>query len=632
MRWIVFIALGCLLIWAGWPQTRSSVQAADTVQAADESRKPAAPVKSLIGRTIADFSLLRTDGTQFKLSDRKEPVLVAVFLGVECPLANLYFQRLVELANLAAGLPVAAVVINSNEQDTLPEVREQAQRHGATFPVLKDPGNKVADLFGATRTPECFVLDAERKVRYHGRIDDQYGFNFKRSKPTQTDLLNAVQALLASKPVPVPETPVEGCRIGRKRKPREKAEVTFHRDVLPILQNRCQQCHRRGELAPFDLAEYADVSNWAETIKEVVEARRMPPWLAHPEHGTFVNDASLPAEELSTLVRWVDQGAPEGDARQAPSPPQWQTGWNIGEPDAVFTMPTAFQVSTQGTIDYQHVAVSEVFTEDKWVQAVECRAGNPAVVHHILALLHDPTNEKQSQNGLRGGFFAAAAPGTMFQVFPPGQAKKIPKGSQLVLQLHYTANGTAQEDRSKVGVIYSKEPPQHEIRTYALADPKFKIPPGDGDYTRSRTITLPVDLEITELFPHLHLRGKSFEFRAKYPAGYENGREQVLLQVPRWDFNWQLTYRFQQPLKLPRGTQLTIKAVWDNSAGNPNNPDHRQSVGWGDQTWNEMFVGYANYIVPAELAAIERLQGTRKYPAVEARPATRVTEKPAAGQ
>ena len=601
--------LACWAIWsASDPQRSFSGTGERTTPAATAPRvgeKPAAPQDPVIGSTISGFKLVRTDDTLFQMADQKQQVLIVAFVGVECPLANLYFPRLNELAEQFKNQSVGILAINSNAQDSLPQLRAQVFRHKAMFPVLKDAGNRVADLFQASRTPEAFVLDAARKVCYRGPIDDQYGYRVRRQSPGRTYVVDAVTAVLAGQPVQTTTVAVEGCHIGRKPAPRAdapapqlSARVTWYRDVLPIVQTHCQECHRAGEIGPFALKDYDEVSNWAETIKEVVLEKRMPPWTADPAHGEFINDPSLTPEEVNTLVAWVDNGAPAGDPATAPAERQFHDGWNIGQPDAIFSMPRSFKIKSNGNVSYQYFVVSEVFTEDKWVQAVECRPGNRAVVHHILALLDTPGKRRSRQNGLDRGFFAASAPGSSHVIFPEGQAKRIPAGSQIVFQVHYTPNGTEQEDLSSMGVVFAKGPPRQEVHTYGLAYPHFLIRAGEADHVETHSIRLPADLEVTTLFPHLHLRGKSFEYRVEFP----DGRKQVLLSVPRWDFNWQQHFRFKQPVFLPRGAKLTITAHWDNSADNPNNIFPLTDVHWGDQTWEEMFIGYADYVTPLPAA------------------------------
>jgi hypothetical protein len=493
---------------------------------------------------------------------------------------------------------VAFVAVNSNAQDTLEQTRAQAKANGLSFPVLKDAGNVVADLFGAERTPEVFVLDVERKLRYRGMLDDQYGYRERRTKPTKTYVVDAVDALLRSGTISVAETPVLGCHIGRVTKASETAKLSYYRDVLPILQSRCQQCHRKGEIGPFALTDYEVVRNWGPTIRDAVTERRMPPWPADRKIGTFSNDVSLSDQELKALTQWVDEGCPQGDAAEKPAVRQFVDGWNIGKPDLVFKMPETFHVPATGVIDYKHFIVSPVFTKDTWVQAVECRFGNRSVVHHMLVLLDYPKDHSRSQDGLINGFFAAGAPGSTYFTFPKGYAKKIPKGTRLRFQMHYTPNGAPGEDLSKFGMVLAKGNSLREVQTFALGKPDILIPAGDADHMEWASQPVPSDITLTTLMPHLHVRGKSFAFFLERP----NGERVPLLSVPRWDFNWQYQYQLSEPLTVPRGSKLVVEAHWDNSENNPNNILPLVDARFGEQTFDEMFIGYINAIPPKTVA------------------------------
>ncbi len=482
--------------------------------------------------------------------------MVVAFLGVECPLANLYYPRLVELATKYGEKSVAFVAINSNAQDTLDAVHKQARVNKATFPVLKDAGTSIAKQFGAERTPEVFVLDRERVVRYHGMIDDQYGYRQRRSQPTKNYVTDAVDALLEAKAVSVAETPLQGCHIGRIQKVADSAHSSFYRDVLPVLQNRCQQCHRKGEIGPFALKDFAEVRDWGPTIREAVAERRMPPWPADPHFGKFSNDMSLSDAEIATITKWVDEGCPEGNPAEKPPERKFVDGWNIGKPDRIFKMEQPFHVPATGVVGYQEIYASPVFMQDTWVQAVECRFGNRSVVHHMLVLLDFPHDHSKSQDGLQRGFFAAGAPGSTYFTFPKGYAKKIPKGARLRFQMHYTPNGTASEDQSKFGVILAKEK-QREVQTYALGKLDINIPAGDADHVETAVQAVNGDVILTTLMPHLHVRGKSFTFTVVRP----NGKKETLLSVPRWDFNWQPQYQLVKPVVLTKGSQIIVERI-----------------------------------------------------------------------
>jgi peroxiredoxin len=565
-----------------------------------------------VGAVIPAFSSSATDNTTFHSADHKEQVLVVAFLGVECPLANLYAPSLAELAKHYQGKSVAFIAVNSNAQDTLEQTRAQARNNGLTFPVLKDAGNVVADLFGAERTPEVFVLDAQRTVRYRGMLDDQYGYRERRSAPTKKYVANAVDALLKSETVPLAETQVQGCHIGRVTKASETAKTSYYRDVLPILQKRCQQCHRKGEIGPFALSDYEVVRNWGPTIRDAVSERRMPPWPADRKIGTFSNDISLSDQEIKAITEWVDDGCPEGDNAEKPPAKQFVDGWNIGKPDRTFNMPETYHVPATGVIEYKNFVVSPAFTKDTWVQAVECRFGNRSVVHHMLVLLDFPKDHARSQDGLTNGFFAAGAPGSTYFTFPKGYAKKIPKGARLRFQMHYTPNGTAGEDLSKFGIVLAKGNSFREVQTFALGKPDILIPAGDADHVEFASQPVPAEITLTTLMPHLHVRGKSFAFFLERP----NGQREPLLSLPRWDFNWQYQYELAEPLTIPKGSKLVVEAHWDNSANNPNNIFPLVDATFGEQTFDEMFIGYINAI-PAKLVAdagrpVQRQRGPRK--------------------
>jgi mono/diheme cytochrome c family protein len=381
--------------------------------------------------------------------------------------------------------------------------------------------------------------------------------------------------------------------------------VTYCNQIARLVQSRCQQCHRPGQAAPFSLLKYEDARHWAETIKEVTTERRMPPWFADRGVGKFANDRSLGDQEIATIAEWVDAGCPKGDERDLPSPREFAEGWTIGKPDVVFTMEKEYAVPATGVVPYRYFLIPTNFDEDKWVQAVELHAGSPQVVHHILMQVRAPgegTRERRARDPLTAddqralGYFAAMAPGSIPPVFPPGFGKKIPKGAQILFQMHYTPNGTAQNDRSSVGLIFAKEPVHTEVRTRGIFNQFFVIPPdADGHEVTSRYL-LPQDSVVIGMMPHMHLRGKSFEYTVAHP----DGRSEKLLSVPRYDFNWQLTYDLAEPLRLSKGATIHCKAQFDNSTANKANPDPTKRVTWGDQTWNEMMIGYINYYVPGQ--------------------------------
>jgi hypothetical protein len=388
---------------------------------------------------------------------------------------------------------------------------------------------------------------------------------------------------------------------------------TYYKHVLPILQASCQGCHRPGEAAPMSFLTYKETRPWAKAIREAVLTRKMPPWLADPHYGKFANDRSLTQAQIDTLAAWAAAGAVEGNPKDAPPPVPFVTGWAIGKPDVVFEMPNEFDVPASGTIAYQYIVIPSGFTQDRWVQIAEARPGNRRLVHHIIAFVRPPGSrwlqdarpgvpfvptrtQRESRNPREEGnsdvtgteLLVGFAPGLPPTQLPPGQAKLVRAGSDFVFQMHYTANGRPASDRSRIGLIFAKEPPRERIYTTNAANSKFVIPAGDAHYKVDSSIEIAQDTRLIDLMPHMHLRGKDFEYRAVYPTG----ETQVLLRVPRYDFNWQLYYYPQEPIVLPKGTRIECTAHFDNSPNNPANPDPTQEVRWGDQSWQEMMIGW----------------------------------------
>lgn len=383
---------------------------------------------------------------------------------------------------------------------------------------------------------------------------------------------------------------------------KQDAPVTFYRDVLPVIQKNCQSCHRAGEAAPMALGTYAQVRPWAKAIKASVLARKMPPWFADPAYGKFHNERRLSDGEIQKIAAWVDAGAPEGKANDAPAQAEFVEGWNIGKPDVEIAMPAAYEVPQSGTVDYTYVIVPTGLKEDAWVQAAEVRPGARSVVHHVIAFVREPGSKwfrnyepgvafVPKKGGGEGGsseLLVGYAPGLPPAVLEPGRAKLLKAGSDIVFQLHYTTNGKAASDRTKVGLVFAKAPPRERVMTLAAMNQKFVIPAGAANHAVDSQFTLRSEAKLVGLMPHMHLRGKDFVYNAVYPTG----ERETLLRVPKYDFNWQLWYYLDQPKTLPKGTRIECTAHFDNSANNPANPDATKEVKWGDQSWEEMMIGW----------------------------------------
>jgi hypothetical protein len=387
---------------------------------------------------------------------------------------------------------------------------------------------------------------------------------------------------------------------------------TFNKDVLPILQKNCQSCHRPGEVAPMSLLSYTDARPWAKAIKAAVATRKMPPWFADPQTGHFSNERKLTQEQIGVIVAWADNGAPEGDARDRPAPLQFVDGWNV-KPDLVVEMPNEFHVQAAGAIEYQYMLVKgNFFPEDVWVSAAEMRPGNSKVVHHgevwvvppgskwmadAIPGVSYPQSEMKKQPGDDIDILGKFNPGVGAQSFVLGDsAKFVPKGSNLVFEIHYTAIGQPTTDRTKVGIVFAKGP--HTTRYFTSYGPtagNLVIPAGDGNAEVVSEMTMQAEATLLYVQPHMHLRGKDYELRVIYPTG-----ESETVFKGRFDFNWQLGYYLEKPLVLPKGTRVVGISHFDNSPNNPFNPDPAKQIVWGLQNWEEMSNAFLGLVFDAQ--------------------------------
>jgi peroxiredoxin len=539
-------------------------------------------------RTVDGFRLQEFRGDSHALVDARDRKLVVLaFLGVECPLAAQYAPRLAELARSFGPKGVAFYAIDANRQDGAMAMGRFANANDLPFPFLKDLGNELADRLGIERTPEVLLLDAKRTIRYRGRIDDQFALGIHRTSPTRRDLAIALEELLAGREVSIARTDPVGCRIGRVHPP-GRGGVTYARHIEPILRKRCVACHRAGEIAPFALTSYEQAAGWAETIAEVVRDGRMPPWHASQEYGRFRNDPHLTDEEKRMIAAWVSDGAPEGVAGPPIGPaPLAEGGWRIPKPDLVIELPTAVAVPATGVLPYRYFVIDPGLDHDVWVRASQVRPGNAAVLHHLVVFVLPPG--QRGINPVDADFLAAYSPGMPPRELPAGTAKVLPSGARLLVQAHYTPRGTPQTDRSVIGLAFADPATIHKRMTsIAVINDQFRIPAGAPDFRAVAEHRFNQDYILYALLPHMHLRGKSFRFEAAYP----DGRREILLDVPRYEFDWQNAYILERPKPMPEGTIIRCIARFDNSADNPNNPDPGRVVGFGEQTDDEMLIGY----------------------------------------
>lgn len=564
-----------------------------------------------IGKKVGALVFQDLSGKRHTSADwRTAKAVVFLFLSTECPVSHAYTPRLIALAREYAPRGVHWFGVNANYQESVGRVLRDAEERGFPFPIVKDRDCRLTDRLGARMTPEAVVLDGTGRIRYRGRIDDEKD----AAKVRSHDLRAALTALLAGKPVPRAETVAFGCAIRRAPAPLPvaKADVTFTRDVAPILQRHCQGCHRPGDIGPFSLLTYEQAAAWADDIRRVASARTMPPWKAAPDFGEIDGARRLSDAEIATLARWAHLGAPKGDPRQMPPPRKFPIGWALGKPDMILEPEEAYHLEAEGRDVYRHFILPVVFEEEKWVTAMEVQPGNRAVVHHVIAYL-DPEGKSlaldaadpgpgYSTSGGGPGFFPALwlggwAPGNTPRFAPPGTATRIPAGSRIVLQVHYHKNGKPETDRTRIGLHFAKGPVERRLRVAPVLNLGLEIPAGAERHEVTARLRIPVDVHVYGAMPHMHLLGREMKVTATLP----DGTEKPLVWVPDWDFRWQETYWFKQPISLRRGTLVQLTAYYDNSEKNPNNP-HRppRVVRWGEETTDEMCIAFLIYTVDSE--------------------------------
>lgn len=558
------------------------------------------------------FSARTVSGDQLSVTPQQDQLTVVCFLGAECPMARIYAPRLQAMAVEFRNRGVQFVGINSNRQDSFAEIKRYVDDHGVTFPFVRDKDNVIADQFQAKRTPEVFLLSSKLQLVYQGRIDDQYEPGINRNSPKRSDLRIAIQETLSGNPVTLAKTRATGCLIGKvtgtTRTQIVENDITYHKHVISVLQQHCLECHRDGEIGPFAMDGYGDVAGWADTMLETIDNGRMPPWHANPAHGDFLNSRTMSAADKQLLRDWVAGGLKEGDATDAPAAMQYTKGWRLdGEPDQVIAMrDRPFVVPEDGVVEYQYFVVDPGFTEDKWISGAQVIPGSRAVVHHAIVFVRPPDGQ-----GIPGvGWLGAYVPGQQLVSLQPGRARRIPAGSRFVFQMHYTPNGQQQNDITKVGLKFAAEKDvTHEVFTLIALNQEFEIPPNaDRHVVQAKVPWLPPQAELLAATPHMHYRGKSFRLFGS------DDDSSVLLDVPGYDFNWQHTYALKEPIPLDNLPQLRFDAAFDNSAGNPFNPDPKQWVTWGDQTWEEMAVAFF------EVSQPRKLRKTKQNRSIDATP------------
>lgn len=601
---------------AGIINSDGSVQkAAPVAEPRPDPRRSSVPMASAaahgVGRLVPDFEFMDLAGQLHRLADFSvNRATVIAMTSTSCPMSRKYLPSLVQLSQQYSEQGVQFILVNCVASDSIAGMKEAARLLHETSIYVVDEDERFLHHPGAVSTTDVFVLDAARTVVYHGAVNDQYGIGYARDEPQHHWLRDALEDVLADRRVAVAATSAPGCLLEPDQPVKETASVTWHGRVSRIMQQHCQTCHHEGAVGPFPLMTYQEVSAHAAMIREVVETKRMPPWLAEDvsePHPGWANDRSLAAADRHDLLAWLNGGRPEGDPQDAALPLQWNAGWQMGRPDRIVQIPESKVVRAEGEMPYEYAFVKWTSEEDTWVQGYEVRPTDISVVHHVIVEVLEPGTRRRMGGDGAGAYWAAYVPGNAAIMYPDGYGRRIPAGSTIQFQLHYQPNGTATTDQTELGLYLSKSVPEREVRTIAVANPRISIPAGAAAHVETFSREVPRDMPILGLMAHMHVRGTAFQIELDRRDGTD---PMMLLNIPRYDFNWQLRYAPAGPVVLPRGSRLQLTAVYDNSTANPANPNPQQSVKWGDQTSDEMMIGYVETWVPVGTPPEARTRGS----------------------
>ncbi len=560
-----------------------------------------------VGQVVPPISFHDLSGQTIRLEKRLERGPVAfVFLSTTCPLAKRYIERLKRLHTAYAARGATLIGVFSNGDETAAGIREFAVAACLPFPVTRDVSGYIAKKLGASMTPQVLLVGEGRRLLYRGAIDDHRYENRVRKRYLDA----ALSAALAKRKIETPETKALGCSI-HLAQDIERKDVTYTGHIARILQDNCQSCHRPGEVGPFPLTNYEEARRWRREIKAYTAKRLMPPWKAAPGFGQFRNDSSLSREEISLIAKWVDAGAPRGHLGDMPPAPIFSEGWALGEPDMVVEMPEEYTIGPEGEDDYRHFVIPYEADRDRFVQAVDVRPGNRATVHHVIAFIDtsgkarelDAADEGPGYTMFGGTGFKPAsviggwAPGNFPVKALPGTGRWLPRKCDIVLQVHYYRTGLEERDQTKLGIYLTREERPVRVRSGIVANRDFTIPADASDYQIRASLKVEEPVYAFSVTPHMHLLGKAMKVTATLP----DGTISPLVRIDDWDFNWQATYHFKELIHFPAGTRIDVVGTFDNSAGNPHNPnDPPAEISWGEKTTDEMCIAFVGWLKDAE--------------------------------
>ncbi|BBM85984.1 redoxin domain-containing protein [Candidatus Uabimicrobium amorphum] len=546
--------------------------------------------------TVEDFALLDHEGKHHELYKYKHfPAVVLFSHGVGCPIVR---HSLLSLQDLQKKYPqVAFLMLNANPQDNREDIRQEMQKFQSTIPVLKDPTQLIAQELKITRTGEALVIDPQTwEIVYRGPISDRLGYETQKVGKVQNFVNTALHALLNKQKIDIVPTEVKGCAINMQDNLSIKSQkISYTKDIVPILKNKCLECHQNNGIGPWAMTSYKKIKGWSEMIKEVVLTKRMPPWTADAHYGKFSNDTSLSVQEMRTLVHWINSGSPV-DGNEDPlvklHSKVAKQDWREGEPDVLLKLKPQ-KVPSTGVMDYIRYKEQVPFEEDTWIRGVDIRPGEREVMHHMIIYIYPPKDpnmdeKKQKKHKI---YLCGYAPGSGADMFPENTGVLVKKGSKFEFELHYTTSGRSVVDHSQIAFYLHKEKPQREFKVGAAYDVKIRIPANDPNHEVVASHTFKRDVTLYGLSPHMHYRGKSMTFTAIYP----DKSQEILLAVPNYRFDWQTGYTLSQPKTIPKGTKLVCSGAFDNSKYNEYNPDPEKEVRWGEQSWEEMYIGFFLY-------------------------------------
>lgn len=540
-------------------------------------------------KRLDNFSLYdHTGAFQNLYYNTDQKALVLFIQGNGCPIARKALPELKRIQEAYGDKDVLFWMLNSNLQDTRAAIRREAEKYDIQMPILVDETQLVGKNLGLTRTAEVLVVDTNTwTIAYRGPINDRIGYESERPKAGKNYLRDALDNILAGKEVRPKVVPPRGCLITFEK----PQPVTYTEHVAPLLKERCSDCHVTGGIAPWAMSDYTTVKGWSYMIREVIRTKRMPPWHADPHVGSFENAVTLSNEERRMLVHWVESGAPRGEG---PDPltgiKAKESGWELGEPDLIVTLDEQ-TIPADGVVDYRYITKRVDIKEGKWLRAVDFQPSNLEVTHHAVVVILDPTTQRLETRNFKEDIFASYVPGRTAEILPEGTGRYLPPGSVLVFQMHYTATGREEKDRSQMALYFHDQKPKHAYKLNAAWNFRIAIPPGAKNHEERAVHTFKNEVVLYSFWPHMHFRGKSMRYEAVFP----DGTVEKLISVPNYNFNWQRVYNLAQPRTLPAGTKLRVVAHFDNSNLNTYNPDPSKTVYFGEQSFEEMLIGYFTY-------------------------------------